>query len=153
MTQTTKTTGVSNTSSIQVSWMEDYYGLYNEVKLLIKEKPLEEIMLGIRYARLMGWLERSLIALAAKELEFNSHYKFEDVKDKLLKLRKHVLSIPRVNEDELLAGLFKRTFKRHLNSYVKEYFDFCKKSRRAEAEEYASSLSVFDVKYNRNIKL
>ena len=134
---TNNMTAMYKSSSCMVTMQEDYLGLYHEVKLKgVKVDSLKTFFLKVEEELKVQKLLDLMVAIAAKEADFNASLRFNEVK-----------------EDKLLANLFKRAFKEDLTSSCKAYYKLCKKAHQEYVNELLNELFVFSVKENKNISL
>lgn len=134
MTQTNQTTGVYKLSSVKVD------GVKTWILRMIVEKLVEDKL-------------DLLAAIAAKESGYDQSLKFNEVRRRLIELRKYVLNLPRLREDKLLSDFFKKAFKQELTHSCKAYYKLCRKVNQAHVNEMLDELFVFDVKSNSKTKL
>lgn len=133
---------------------EDYLGLYHEVKVRgVRIDTLRSFLLRMAEEAMVENLLQTVVALAAKESNFNSRLSFDEVRALLLDMRRYVLSFKDVKGDKLLSDLFKRAFKGDLTHSCKAYYKLCKESQREYVNSLLGEIFVFDVRQGHNIPL
>lgn len=154
MAQTNMTTGVSNTSSIKVTWLEDSLGVYTKVQLKgIKFEALHTVLLqlqnDLRAERLLDYM----VSIAAKEFAFDPHIDKRELNRRFVELRSFILRLPKLRENQLIADAFKDAFKLGFGKCIKSYYKKCHKSQRERVNHDVDELFCFDVKQGTIVKL
>ena len=149
MTQTTKTTGVSKPRTSSEVYVEgNFCWVAPKVSFTPRVKTLESFIVRMALENLVQQKLDLIAALAAKESGFDDRLNFNEVRNRLIGLRKYVLNLPSLRENKLLSAFFKKAFKEELNSSCKAYYRLCKKSQQEHVNELLNELFVFDVRTN-----
>lgn len=153
MAQTTKTTGVSKPST-STQWMEHKGFAWCEIKLQnVRVLELHTFIHRMAVEKLVEDKLDLLAAIAAKESGFDQSLQFNEVRHRLIELRKYILNLPRLREDVELSRFFKMAFKQELTTSCKAYYRLCRKANQEHVNELIDELFVYDVKSQKSIKL
>lgn len=151
--KTTNDTGNRQTSS-STQWMEYKGFAWCEIKLQnVRVQSLHTFIHRMAVEKLVEDKLDLLAAIAAKESGFDQSLQFNEVRHRLIELRKYILNLPRLKEDVELASFFKAAFRQELTASCKAYYRLCRKANQEHVNELIDELFVYDVKSNKQIKL